>query len=54
MTHNLLMDARSMKDSSGGEFILVNWQNSNYLAPTTGKQGEAGLWPEILREKLKT
>ena len=39
MTHSLIMEVGSMEDDSGGEFIIINWQNSNYLAPTTGPGG---------------
>ena len=48
---------RDPKPYHGGEEDegnIINWQNSNYFTATTGKRGEAGLWPEILREKLKT
>ena len=61
MTHGIIMAASSTEGSSQGEFIIINQkfiiinlQNSNYLLRPVAHDGEAGLWPEILGEKLKT
>ena len=54
MTHGIIMAASGTEGSSQGKFIIINLQNSNYLLRPVAHDGEAGLWPEILGEKLKT